>query len=466
MLRGLQLAADEALAAELGTEQNPGMAGAVADEPSGNHDAERSMFSLSLGLVETMSTLTEFANAGWHGLHRPIGRTEQMINDFLVAASEAGAALEVERFRGSFDPIFTNSAFRTTLQRYWDGELAGDLVLPSDDPSTPRSRPQETVGTMFASVVAMSSHDFRARFLLQRLLSRRNPDEMIFGSLLMVAVAQFEQFIRGIVRLYFEQETGRTASTTFTLAQLRAEGAAELHSAAIDAAVDALMSDFKTWQTWLAKAEQVGCRPETLSFDPPAFVEIFARRNAHAHSAGRANGQYLRSMVSMPRPTVGTFLPVTLDYIRLACEQFVCVGLRVLALTAKRLALISNGVIAVVIELPLLEDLPRLGFWHCIPELAKTMNSMTYPMAQKHEARLYAAWARRELGEDIEQELRTWDVDSLDIRLQLARVLILRDVAEAHRLWRVAVDRGVYSPRDIHRVAILDAHAALLRSDA
>jgi len=124
------------------------------------------------------------------------------------------------------------------------------------------------------------------------------------------------------------------ADRSVDLATLRTLGTVEeAEKHVLDQCVDGVMATTVSWTDWLSARGQLGFTPASLSYDPDGFVEIFQRRNVHLHANGRVKVRYLK-VVTSPDP-VGTYLPITREYLADAIENLLCVGVLLAGSVAK-----------------------------------------------------------------------------------------------------------------------------------
>ncbi len=428
------------------------------DDPDTAKSGEAAVTSHRLirALIETMHSLTHMASIDWKRAGPPNERPAQLVADFLDGAVDAGEGEKVARLR-SMLAAHPDFVYPDAWSRSWDRAFDGSASGLSAD-----SAPDETalLEERLTELIAATRDHSSVFMTLEKLMaSQQARDRTILASLLTAAVSSFEEFIRSIASLVHRLEPGLTAGHEFRLQRLRELGAEELEAEAIEFAVSSVMFDSRSWRAWFA--ERLACSLSELSFDPAGFDEVLARRNAHVHAGGSVNRQYLQAIADETDLSIGDELRVTAEYVATACEHLTCVGLRALALSLRRVGVADEAIVALTLAVPIGHDLPEVGYWRAIPQLVKTLNSAECRLEWKHDGRVFAAWARQELGEDVSGEVEDWDVENVGASGRLGRAILMGD-DEAATLWATGVAGGDFSEHELRQNPFYWAHRELL----
>jgi len=345
-------------------------------------------------------------------------------------AGKAALSLSVPSERPDEAPAATRSSTREGGEspEAWAAEQA-EAQKAGDSPDTPPATEDESVA------VDVYTHEVAFRLLsgfADATVAPRGP--MLFGALLVLAVATFESLLGSIYgqHLALHPNALDAQEKEFSLAELQDFGdVSAAQEALIGRKVDAFtQQSLADWSRWSARTLKVPL--EDLATDPRKLRELFQRRHIIVHSAGRVSRQYLNRVDfgSDATPTIGKRLPVDRGYLDGALDVLDVVGTLV-ALVAwqKWIPEESDAPARKLGDVGY--DLLTSDSWSATRLLcSKGRELLDLPHGTELQSRVneWLARKRQDGIDSIAGEVESWDISALAPRFRLARSALVDDL--------------------------------------
>lgn len=277
-------------------------------------------------------------------------------------------------------------------------------------------------------------------------------------SLLITAVAQFETFVSRLIvtSLRYAPAALNGSKKELTFADVfKHESLSDFVRAEADSYVDSLMrKGMDEWLKFIKSATR--CDVDWVADE---LAEVVLRRNAHVHTSGRANSDYLSKLGKRAAAvSLNAELPVTKDYLLAALDDMA-------------VAVISLSQAAVTAIRATDADLPRddLGL---VQETFEFLVSARYraaasvynrveqqiPEAGSREMiRANSYHARKMLHgiAEVRRDMEDWDVSSSSSEFVLVRLCLLGEIDQAKTLYSQLSERGIVGVSELATWPIL-----------
>lgn len=258
------------------------------------------------------------------------------------------------------------------------------------------------------------------------------------------AIGALESAIADVERVRLRAHIGAagTKEKEFSLDELIRLGDIEsVVENAVERRVEKLAyGGLEDWNDWYQKSFR---RPlKELALDWETIEEIMQRRHVIAHNHCRVSRLYLeRTAQSADDLPVGTYLPLPPEYVFRGLDEIAVLGLRLFANAWSKLGddpehislhLRNRTYDALVAER-----------WAVTVALADFVCEIAPEGSQDRQLAQVNRWlARIGQGEDVSQEVESWDVNALAVRFKCAKAALLSDLDEVRRLIPLAVRAG------------------------
>lgn len=318
------------------------------------------------------------------------------------------------------------------------------------------ARGKAQVGTDLAPLLEVCEDDASwLRYALAYLqwTLEEPPAERLGRALLPVVVADFEELLGALVRLWLtidasafgvEQETAASEEPT----EVRAVESRNRER--VDKRVQRFLNDgAAVWGQTLTE------RIEVPLFSPSdawhKAVEALARRNAIVHAGGRVDSTYLRQahLEGDQQPKLGTALSFDAPYVLAAIEAFERVAQLLAVGILFRLTAGSESFVEFT-EDQVFQALAA-AHWLDAREMARLALETCPPGHEAHELQVNFWMARRELDDDWEslrREVEAWEPPENAPRYLLAKAALLEDEPAVLGALESYVEQG-FRVRDI-----------------
>ena len=290
-------------------------------------------------------------------------------------------------------------------------------------------------------------------------INRRPRQPLLFQALLTSVVTSFEVVFASLAAQYFERgSTGELDDSEFTLADLKALGSIEAaRQLAIDRRVDRLMyGSFDSWCAWYKRS--LGFDPEKHAMDWTRLREIMQRRHVIVHNDGLVSARYLEDQPALKQSLkVGQSLPVDEEYVRIAIDEFLVFGTRLMTLAWGKFEPQRSGEIFDALH-GVIYQLVLSGRWTAVQELAKSASDWDSSESGTHLGRCNYWLARKRLSGcgSIRDEVEAWDTSALSLKYVLAQHALLDEIPAALSVMAKALAAGVVERRDLYEWPLLE----------
>ena len=272
---------------------------------------------------------------------------------------------------------------------------------------------------------------------LARAIAGPNRTTIVLESLLMQACAAFEVLVSGLAARYYATHTGALGSDKkeFSLAELQAFP--QLNDA-VDALVARRVSQLMyggldDWARWFKADSKVDMH--FLAMDWESVREVFQRRHLITHTGGVVSQQYLDHVKVTPAPKVGSMVRVNADYLRNACDELEALG-TLLAVHCWGAWAKEERESAAGILLDRSYELMMQERWSAVEHVTKVGATLRCPSGIKVplQCNLWCSRKEQQGVAVVEEEVRNWDTDTLAMRFQLVKHVLLDELEPAAAL--------------------------------
>lgn len=268
--------------------------------------------------------------------------------------------------------------------------------------------------------------------------------ELVRSSLLMSAVAALEALISALVHEFYTLNPGALRNSgSFNLQDLETIGTvADARRKTIEDKADSILKGgLSSWEDWLAIDElKITLKNHCHSY--PTLVEIFQRRHVQVHHGGTVSRDYQRKLQDvagiMDPPDVGTYLPVTQEYLDEALDEIEAVG-NLLGGSVWVKCRPKEEESAIYQLYTRTYDLMLDGHWVPVKVICATIKLRGEDEDMRLISKVNELIARKSLGEDISGELEAWSVATLHARFQMAKAALEDNFEEADRQMRKCI---------------------------
>lgn len=272
--------------------------------------------------------------------------------------------------------------------------------------------------------------------------------EILYASLLITAVSNFEVLVAGSIREFLrtKPEAMRASEATYTLAEIEGfETLAEFREYCRERYAEGILrGSFEDWMAWFGKSLKI--RLEDITDQPFVLREVFQRRHLFVHNGGEVNRLYLLKLPELGEPpSIGSTLKVSAAYLAQAVDGLVAAGTLLVAFTMKKLVrsadpkhpadelvdttaydALKQGRYAITISLTsaMIDD--------CGSDYTRLVMTVNRWIARKRLQGLEA----------IRPEVEEWQTSALQPRFELAKLALLDKTDAAIALAKKLIDLG------------------------
>lgn len=280
----------------------------------------------------------------------------------------------------------------------------------------------------------------------RKIAARQEQVQLLFKSTLMVLVSNFEVFVGRLMRVFLSNRRDRLLASghAFTLGELREfDSIRDAEDFLIDRHVESTIRN-KSAVDWLgALKDELNIGTDYLDADDvDRLVEICQRRNCVVHNECRIGRDYLKKVPARLRTGVESDDAIVLDgvYLRQAIDHVEALCYLLMAESWDKLEKKSTGRAAWLVETPFqcLRDQQ-----YRVAERLGRYGSRDPRMDRSHRQICTVNWwiAKKALGawDEIEPEVRGWDISGWSQKFESARLALLEDAAAAAKATRRAI---------------------------
>lgn len=261
----------------------------------------------------------------------------------------------------------------------------------------------------------------------------REPMSTILGrALLPIVIADFEQFLAALVRLWitlYPEANGVGRHQLPVSVIEKYESIDDIRRLAIERRVDEFMKlNCDGWREKLA--DKLHIRLDDLISDWPEVVEMFSRRHVIIHAGGSVDERYLSALPSVARSSPhGTTLCTDRAYISAAIDRIEQLADSLVVAWLEHFLPPGDPRVPEMTSAPVLRALEKQR-WHDAANLAAIALKKLKPDHPYHELRVNSWMARRELGcewEALRDEIEAWVPPGGEPGLLVAKAALLWD---------------------------------------
>jgi hypothetical protein len=323
--------------------------------------------------------------------------------------------------------------------------VQGTLVFGTEDEEgrSENGAEPDAVTKAWKMVAEQMNGDMAAAYHVIHLIYRKNTTPELahtfHRSLLVSAVAALEVLLLELVRNFYLAHPGALGDeATFTLSSLSSFSSIDdaRHQAVEDKANDVLRPGLAGWMKWL-KSQNIDLKTHCANFDH--LVEIIQRRHVAVHNdavVSRAYRSKLEELTDLEPPPVGDPLHIDADYFSAALDELEAAGNLLAGAVWTKCH--SDAEEIVLYELYVRTyDLMLAGRWVPTGCISKKTEQRLKPEDDLFLVNKANAWlARKRLGEDVSNEVRSWRTEVLGTRFQAVKAALLDDFSQVEQLLR------------------------------
>ncbi len=297
-------------------------------------------------------------------------------------------------------------------------------------------------------------------------LLRPHDSFVLANSIVVMAVSNFESHIASLLHIYFSEHRGAASRGdlgggfdvgTYTLKDLlKFESLDELIDAAIDERIDHFMrQSFDSWANWWKK--ELDGDWKLFAVDWEAAIEVVQRRHVIMHNGARVSRQYLSNVPERFRDVqVGDRLSISEDYVRLAIENLLSLGLLASYHLWLKLAKDAGEDVASVMINKSYELLVT-GQYGAAGKVAVAGSALRCSEAVRLPLWVNSQIARKELEgtSSIAKEIEKWDDSAASAVLRMAKAALLDDFDALAELLPEAIESGYPKWSEVKRWPLL-----------
>jgi hypothetical protein len=292
---------------------------------------------------------------------------------------------------------------------------------------------------------------------LERGVSAPTHAALLMRSILAMAVSAFEVLVSNIYRSHLMCNPAGAENPETKAFSLRDLFDFESVQDAIDETIRQHADAFsrrgiRTWATWF-KGRPLETDLADLAWDWPRTQELFERRNVVIHNGSRITRQYMNNVDTglVSGLTEGAPLEITPEYVDESLERLLTLG-TMLAYKVRRKLFgkenasdISQWISDEQFKLILSEQ------FNAVEQISKCADDSGLVDAHRMVLRVNGWIAKMRLSglESCRAEIRAWDTTALSPRFRAARLVLLREDAEALASLRDLVEENEFTAEQL-----------------
>lgn len=312
-----------------------------------------------------------------------------------------------------------------------------------------------------------------------KIFDQKSRTSIMFESLLLTSVAQFELFIARMCRamLRFDSKLLTISNRQFSFDELSKFPSMEaIFENAVTARVDALMHrSLDDWLNFLREPLQAKCETDWAS---NLLQEIFLRRNVHVHAGGAVSALYLQGLRENPdglKP--GDELPVNESYLKAALDSMAQVAIvlteaaDVVVRNSEQARLMKDLVVRDLIDadyeqeegygpVEAVTQLLASGRFAAVAPLSSRLERFCSETGDWNYLLAYSFHAKKALNglDSVRSEIEQWDFTGTyaAVILALVKRCLLDEIEEAIALYEELEQTGVLNVLNVAAWPVLE----------
>ncbi|HJQ94234.1 MAG TPA: hypothetical protein VJ935_00810 [Acidimicrobiia bacterium] len=266
---------------------------------------------------------------------------------------------------------------------------------------------------------------------LIRLVNRAPRSVMVYESLVVMAVANFEGLFASLLREYHRSlpDTLNEGEHKFTIGRLRSFATIEdALEEAIEERVDMILAgDLDDWHKWLERHKVTNLH--SLAMSDAVFRETFQRRHVIVHNRSQISKRYA-SKTHLDDPTaIGRRLSTGPEYVRACLDELKVVAVLLAASFWRKVEPNDSARIAAILLQESFELLQSKR-WAAVVQIAKAardLKNVSEYISLASRANAWFARAKIDGWDSIKDEVRVWDTSGLKPIFQVVKGVLLLD---------------------------------------